>query len=310
MSSNNNLRTLIIVNPASGGGSTRRRWNRIARTIQSAIGPFDHAFTKAPLHAVNLAEQAINEGYGMVVAVGGDGTFNEVACAFFSGRPTASKNTLFGVIPEGTGSDFARSLGLSGIEQACARLRGREFRFIDVGRARFIGHNGLRVERIFLNVASFGCSGHVTKILSQKLKKISGSLAYTLASCQALLNHQDMNVTITTDQESARELSITNCSIANGRYFGGGIKVAPDAEVDDGFFDITIWSSFRFADFILKRKALWSGAHILEPGTQVFRATEVKASSSTCIPFELDGESVGLLPVSIKILPASLRLKT
>jgi YegS/Rv2252/BmrU family lipid kinase len=309
MKSNDNLRTLVIVNPASAGGGTRRRWNQIARAIQTAIGPFEHAFTKAPLHAVNLAGQAINEGYEMVVAVGGDGTFNEVASGFFNENQIASENKVFGIVPHGTGSDFARSLGLSNIEQACARLQNRAFRLIDVGHAKFIKHNDQPFERIFLNVASFGCSGHVTKILSQKLKKVSGSLAYTLASFQALLGHQDMNVTITSDKESARDLLITNCSIANGRYFGGGIKVAPYAEVDDGVFDITIWSGFGLADFIVKRKALWSGAHISESGTLVFRASEVIASSATCVPFELDGESVGFLPVSIKILPASLRLK-
>jgi YegS/Rv2252/BmrU family lipid kinase len=309
MPSNNNLRTLIIINPASGGGATRHHWNRIARAIQTAIGSFDHVFTNAPLHATNLAKQAINEGYALVVAVGGDGTFNEVASGFFNKNQIVSENTVFGIVPHGTGSDFARSIGLSGIEQACARLRNRAFRLIDVGLAGFTNHNDQRVDRIFLNVASFGCSGHVTKILSQKLKKVSGSLAYTLASFQALLGHQDMNVTITSDKESACDLLITNCSIANGRYFGGGIKVAPYAEVDDGVFDITIWSGFGLADFILKRKALWSGAHISESGTHVFRATEVIASSATCVPFELDGESVGFLPVSIKILPASLRLK-
>jgi YegS/Rv2252/BmrU family lipid kinase len=309
MTSEDKLRAMVIVNPASAAGNTGRRWEHTARSIRDAIGQFEYAFTEAPLHATSLANHALRNGFELIVAVGGDGTLNEVACGFFPEGHAVAPAAVLGVVAQGTGSDFVRTLGGPSLEEACARLRGGESRLIDVGHASFIDHDGKTVERVFLNVASFGCSGQVARMISPALKRTSGSLAFTLATLRTLLVYRDQIVSIGLDNELAHEYSITNCAFCNGQYFGGGMKVAPHALIDDGKFDLTLWSGFGLLDFIRKRRSLYSGVHIHEAGTQVFRASRATARSPSHVLLELDGESVGRLPAELKLLPRSLRVK-
>lgn len=309
MSQDRTPRTLVVVNPASAAGATRRHWDRIARALRRTLGPFEHAFSDAPRHATALTRRALEAGFEMVVAVGGDGTLNEVACGFFRGRRPVAPRAVLGVIPHGTGRDFARALGVFTLEQACARLVGRGTRSMDVGHARFVAEDGRPAERVFLNVASFGCSGGVAHALGRGTKRVGGSLAFALATAWILAAYRDQAVIVTLDGGAPRELAITNCAVCNGRYFGGGMQVAPQAEVDDGLLDVTIWAGFGLLDFVRKRRTLYDGTHVREPGTRLFRARTVSASSPAEVLVELDGESVGRLPVSVEILPAALRLK-
>lgn len=306
--SNGALRTLVIVNPASAAGATQRRWVRIARAIQAALGPFEHAFTDGPHHATTLTRRALQAGAQMVVAVGGDGTVNEVVRGFFDGRRPAAPRAVLGVVPHATGGDLARSLGTPGFEEACARLGGHTTRSIDVGYARYVDHDGRPAEHVYLNVASFGCSGIVANALTGAPKRL-GSLTFALATVQALRGHRDPVVTIIFNGGSPQHLAITNCAVCNGRYFGGGMLVAPSARIDDGWLDITTWSGFGLADFVRHRRALYDGAHVNLPGTRLDRAQAITATASKPVLLELDGESVGRLPVSIDLLPAALRLK-
>ena len=309
MTTGTTLRTMVIVNPTSGAGTSGRRWQRTARALQEALGSFEHAFTSGPLHATGIARQALRDGWEMVVAVGGDGTLNEVVCGFFEdGRPIAPPAVL-GVVALGTGSDFARTLGRPSLEEACARLGGRDSRLIDVGHARFSSHVGAPTERVFLNVASFGCSGRVARLVSPGLKRASGSLAFSLATVRALATFRDQRVAMSLDGGPALEYSITNCAFCNARYFGGGLMVAPQALIDDGRFDVTLWSGFGLLDFLRKRRSLYSGAHVDDPGTRLLRAGHATVQSTEEVLLELDGESVGRLPVELQILPHALRLK-
>jgi YegS/Rv2252/BmrU family lipid kinase len=245
----------------------------------------------------------------MVVAVGGDGTLNEVTRGFFQGRRSVAPCAVLGVIPHGTGCDFARTLGASTLEQACARLAGHRTRSIDVGHAGFVAKDGRPTERVFLNVASFGCSGRVAHMVGQDAKRASGALAFALTTARVLVTYREQPVTVTLDGEAPRELAITNGAVCNGRYFGGGMQVAPQAEVDDGLLDVTIWAGFGLLDFVEKRRTLYNGTHVREPGTRLFRAGTVSATSAAEVLVELDGEGVGRLPLRVQILPAALRLK-
>lgn len=309
MTPRDTLRTMVVVNPVSAAGATGRRWERTARQLRAALGSFEHAFTQEPHHATRLTRRALRDGFEMVVAIGGDGTLNEVVGGFFEAGVAVAPEAVLGIVALGTGADFARTIGAMSLELACERLRGRASRRIDVGHARFTDHAGAPTERFFLNVASFGCSGRVARLVSPGLKRISGSLAFALATVRVLLSYRDRVVTIQFDAEPSREYSITNCAFCNGRYFGAGMLVAPDALIDDGKFDVTIWSGFGLGDFVRKRGSLYSGAHIHERGAQSLQATRAEASSRQEVLLELDGESVGRLPVQLRILPQALRLK-
>ncbi len=245
----------------------------------------------------------------MVVAVGGDGTLNEVAGGFFDGERPVVPQGVLGVIALGTGCDFARTIAQTDLESACARLAGRETRAIDVGLARFTGHDGAPATRIFINVASFGCSGLVSHLVSSRLKAVSGQLAFTLATLCALAVYRDQYVSLQFDDAAPRTLAITNCAFGNGRFFGAGMQVAPAAVLDDGEFDVTLWSGFGWMDFIRKRHRLYDGSHVREPGTQVLRARRAVATSASTVLLELDGESAGRLPAQLQLLAGALRLK-
>jgi len=308
-SPNEPFRSVVIVNPASGAGATGRRWNRIAKLLRSSLGNFEHVVTQAPSEATTLSRAALLDGFEMVVAVGGDGTLNEVVGGFFDGSSAVAPEAVLGVVALGTGCDFGRTIGSLDLESACARLGGRQTRSIDVGLAQFTGHDGAPTMRIFINVLSFGASGLVAHLVSPRLKALSGQLAFTLATLRALAIYRDLTVIFEFDDMPPRSLAITNCAFGNGRFFGAGMQVAPAAQLDDGEIDVTIWSGFGLTDFIRKRHTLYDGSHVREPGTQVLRTRCTIATSESKVLLELDGESVGRLPMQLKVLPGALRLK-
>lgn len=309
-SSRRSPRTFVVVNPASAGGSTRRRWNLIARTLGRAIGSFEYAWTEAPRHATALTREALNGGFDVIVAVGGDGTANEVACGFFDGRRPIAPRAALGIIPRGTGCDLSRTMR-SGrtLEEACARIAGRSTRIIDVGHAIFVGHDERPAQRVFLNVLSFGCGGAVVHALRTGTKRIGGKLAFALTTFKVLFAYRDQSVTVTIDAGSPQRLAITNYAVCNAKYFGGGMMVAPTAEVDDGLLDATIWTGFGLKDFIFRRRSIYDGTHIHAPGTKVLRARRVDATSEERVLLDVDGEAAGCLPISVEILPRALRFK-
>lgn len=307
--SSNAFRSFVIVNPASAAGATGRRWGRIAKLLRSSLGDFEHVATQKPGEATMLSRAALREGFEMVVSVGGDGTLNEVVGGFFNGSAAVAPAAVLGVIALGTGSDFARTIDQTDLESACARLGGRKTRTIDVGIARFAGHDGAPTTRVFINVASFGCGGLVAHLVSPRLKAVSGRLAFTFATLRALAVNRDQVVTLQLNDLPPRSLAITNCAFANGRFFGAGMQVAPAAQLDDGEFDVTIWSGFRLMDFIRKRHTLYDGSHVREPGAQVLRCRRAIASSEFTVLLEVDGESVGRLPAQLDVLAGALQLK-
>ena len=309
MATQENFRSLVIVNPASAAGATGRRWDRIARLLRSSLGDFEHVLTRAPGEATTLSRAALRGGYEMIVSVGGDGTLNEVVGGFFQGSMPVSAAAALGVVALGTGADFGRTLGQVDLESACARLRGRETRPIDLGLARFSGHDGAPTTRIFINVASFGVGGLVARLVSPRLKVLNGRLAFSIATLRALAAYREPIVTLEFDGMPARSLAITNCAFGNGRFFGAGMQVAPAALLDDGEFDVTIWTGFGVIDFIRKRRTLYDGSHLREPGAQTLRARRATATSGSPVLLEIDGESAGKLPLRLEVLPAALRLK-
>jgi len=138
---------------------------------------------------------------------------------------------------------------------------------------------------------------------------VSGQLAFTLATLRALAVHRDQTVSLAFDDLPARSIAITNCAFGNGRFFGAGMQVAPEARLDDGELDVTIWSGFGLMDFIRKRRTLYDGSHVREPGTQVLKTRRTIATSAATVLLELDGESVGRLPAHLEVLPGAVLLK-
>jgi diacylglycerol kinase (ATP) len=300
----------LIVNPASANGRTGRHFDAIARSVKSAVGDFECAFTKRSGDGSRLAREAVANGGRLVVAVGGDGTASEVIDGLVSKGP--EHGALFGFIPRGTGGDFRRTIGVPLDTDAAARvLASARHATFDLGRIEHLGPDGRPQLRHFANVAGCGVSGVVVQKVERGPKVLGGKLAFMLASARALLGYADQPVRWRVDGGPWREKRITALSVCNGRYFGGGMMVAPDARADDGLFDVVEWSGFGLADFVVKKAMLYDGSHVKLPNTFVARGREVEVEplGSAKVLLDVDGEQPGTIPARYTILPGALRVR-
>ena len=308
-------RVFVIVNPAAATGGARRAWPRLAERLRAALGPFEYAFTCASGHAVSLVREAARAGASLVVAVGGDGTLGEAATGLLSpdgGTPApldAESRPALGLVPLGTGRDFARTLGIASLEDALLRLARVETRRLDVGWVAHLDHDGQPAARAFVNVLSLGAGGEVVHTLGRTTKRLGGRLAFTLATARALVGYRDRRVSVSLDGAPAEEQEVTNLAVCNGQFFGGGMWVAPEARPDDGLFDVTAWSGFGLLDFVTRRRALYDGRHVGYAGTTRCRARTLSAESRERVRLDADGESAGTLPARVELLPAALRFR-
>lgn len=305
----------LVVNPASAAGRTGRHLDAITRAVQGAVGDFELHFTRRRGDAVGLAREAARAGASLVVAVGGDGTASEVVDGLVGdaqGGDGGCCRTPFGLIPRGTGGDFRRSLGLPADLQAAAALlaRGRE-RAIDLGRVEFVRGDGAPAVRHFANVASLGVSGRIVERAERLPKALGGRLTFTLASLRGLVGWRDQRVRWRLDGGPWREEPVTALAVCNGRYFGGGMMVAPDARLDDGLLDVTVWRGFGLGDFALKQGMLFDGTHVRLPNTETLRGRVLEAEPVGDAPvlLEVDGEQPGRLPARFSVLPGAMRAR-
>jgi YegS/Rv2252/BmrU family lipid kinase len=292
----------------SANGRTGRHFDSIARAVREAVGDFGWVFTRRRGDGAVLAREAVSAGSRLVVAVGGDGTASEVVDGLAGvSRP----EVCFGFIPRGTGGDLKRSIGApDDTHSAALALRGEE-RVCDLGRIEFTGHDGRRQVRHFANVAGCGIDGRVVEMVDGSSKALGGAVAFQIGAARALLGWVDQRVRWRLDGGPWREEPITCIAVCNGRYFGGGMMVAPEARIDDGLFDVTVWQGLGIADFVLRRRMLYDGTHLRLKNTRTFRARVVEAEpvGGARVLLDVDGEAPGTLPARFTLIPGALRLK-
>jgi len=308
------MKTFLVVNPQSANGQTGRKWAELSAEIGRGLGEFGHGFCDKQMHAVELTQEAIRKGYDCIVAVGGDGTINEVINGFFdAGGKLINPNAALGLIPRGTGGDFRRTFGWKvDLHEAVARLKTDATQPFDVGVVELVGHDGKPLTRYFANIASFGVSGLVVKKVNESSKALGGKITFMLGSVRALIGYKDQPVRVTMDDRPAEEMAITTLAVANGKYFGGGMQVAPQADTGDGIFHVTVWSGYGLTDFALKQGGIYSGEHVKWKGTRTFQCRELKADPvrpDASVLLDVDGEQPGRLPCRMRILPSAIRLK-
>ena len=306
----------LVVNPRSAAGATGRQFDHIAANVREHLGDFDHAFTERPLHAAELTRHALRGGADLVIAVGGDGTINEVVNGFFEeARPGEAAKVIhpgaaLAVLPHGTGGDLRRTIGLDGdLRKSARHLKGKRTP-LDVGRCEYTDADGETHARYFVNVADAGVGAEVVRIANDSSKVLGGQLTFTIASLRALAGWSDARITASLDGSPKQELAITTYAIANGRYFGGGMMVSPEAKLDDGLFHVTVWSGFTLLDFALKGGQLRDGTHVKLAGTKTASARRVRLEPGPgrVARVELDGELVGQLPATFEVLPGAIQL--
>ncbi len=306
---------LIIVNPKSAGGSTELRWAKIASDLATHFGAFKVEFTKHQNHATELAESAANAGVKFIIACGGDGTVNEVA----NGILSSGQNTELGVLPSGTGGDFRRTLGLPSNPSECAKiLQEGETKTIDVGKVTFQSHDNKTVSRYFVNVSSFGLSATIGERVKEKnrfqwlpFNAIRGKAKFAYSTVQTVLDLEPTIVWVKLDDKEKTQLQTLNFCVANSRYFGGGMKIAPDARINDGFFDVINIGDIKTAKILLNAYKLYGGSHLEldEVKATLAKRIEVSSANGEEIHIETDGELPGKLPAVYEIVPIALKVR-
>ncbi|RJO73060.1 MAG: diacylglycerol kinase family lipid kinase [Myxococcales bacterium] len=303
-------KTFIVVNPNSANGSTRREWAHMEEAIRAAIGPFEWNFTSGPKDATRLTREAVYAGYDQIVAVGGDGTNNEVVNGFFDGQTPLNPNCAFAFICRGTGGDFRKTFGwTTRLEEAIERIKNERTRAIDLGRFTYIGHDGRRALSHFINITSFGIGGLVDRYVNASSKALGGKLSFMIATVRAVAAYSPRPVRLTIDDGEPQELRIVNVAVANGRFFGGGMMIAPQAEPDDGLFDIVVLGDLTKWEIISGSGDVYKGAHLSQPKISHMRGRKVTAESDQEVLIDMDGEAPGRLPCEFEILPRVLPLK-
>jgi YegS/Rv2252/BmrU family lipid kinase len=307
------FRALIVANPQSQNGSLGRRWPELSRCIEDHFGPFQHSFTAQPGDATTITARALEEGYEMVVAMGGDGTISEVVDGFFTAAGPRRPDAVLGVLPFGTGGDFRKTMGApKRLPEGAAALRGREVSPIDVGRLTFQSAEGERV-RHYVNIASFGIGGLVDQLVNESSKALGGRISFAWATVRAMRRYRPQRARLRLDGGEPLEVTLQNVAVANGQFFGGGMHVAPHARLDDGLFDVVCLPPMGFGKALLSGHRLYQGTHLSLPGVSEQRAALVEAEplpAEERILLDVDGEVPGWLPARFEILPRALLLKT
>ncbi len=251
-----------------------------------------------------LAGRAADEGAELLVVVGGDGSVYEVANGI-AGR----SGVEIALIARGTGWDFARSLGLPrNIDRAIEVALSGETRTIDLGRATYRLWSGEDGQSFFANVASAGMSGAIAQRANDSTKALGGKVSYLWATFAVFARWSSTEIHVTVDGET-RRARMHDVIVANGPYVGGGMKIAPEAEPDDGTFDVLLIGDLTKRDLVLTMPKIFRGTHLPHPKAELLRGAQVSVDATDRLPIQLDGEQPGTTPARFEIVPQGLRVR-
>ncbi len=304
---------VFIVNPKAGGGRVGKQWPGIEREIKQLFaGAYRVRHTTSPGHAAALTQEELRLGADIVVAVGGDGTLHEVVNGFFCAGQPVKPQAAVAILCLGTGADFGRSLNWpTQIMPALQRLRQPKIRAIDVGQAQFIGCKGEKATRHFINILDFGIGGAVVARVNRTTKFFGGRVSFFLAIAATLLTYRNQLVSFQVDDGPVCTERLNNFIVANGKFFGGGLKPAPNAELGDGYFDVVRLGDLSRMEAFTNLPNLRQGKHLSQPKVSSCRARRIRAEScdnSENVWIDMDGELVGRLPLDVSIMPQALRI--
>jgi diacylglycerol kinase (ATP) len=287
-------KTCIILNPAAG--NARDLEDVVARLSRVPNGEI--RISSKPGSAARFASAALRKGFDLVVAAGGDGTLNEVV----NGIGENLGDARLGLIPLGTGNDFARTIGVpDDIEAAIDLIVIGETREVDLVRVTS------DEVRYFVNVSAGGFSGLVNEKLTPEMKKTWGPLSYLRGAAAALSELRAYRTTLALDNSESLTLDLYNVVVANGRYVAGGTLIAPEASIDDGLLDIVLIPQRSAPELALLAAQVALGTHLTSDAIVFRRAAQLTVNSKPGMWFNVDGELVGNEPARFEILPRALR---
>jgi diacylglycerol kinase (ATP) len=298
---------MVICNPVSGGGRGLSLLPVVRRTLESEGVRYVAGTTGGRWHAAQLARSAVEGGCSAVIAIGGDGTLFEVINGvMFPGE--GAGDTAIGLIMAGRGSDFGKSLGIpSDAQVACAQLLEGRTRRIDLGQVTFEGAGERRITRFFANAAGLGFDAEVTLKANAGPRILGGTIPYLNALARTLGTYRNKHVTVKLDDEEPWIARVNSVVIANGQYFGGGMKIAPDALLTDGVLDVTVIGDFSKVELVKNVPRVYDGSHVTHPKVSIYRAHQVDVTSTDRLLLQADGELLGRAPATLSVVPLALR---
>ena len=306
------MKTTVIVNPCAGNGRTAKIWPNIESALKQSIGSFQTEETSCQGDAILLTRQALDAGATRIVAIGGDCHLNEVLNGFIENDVQLNPQASLSFVMSGTWCDFQRSLGMSGKWQAAVeKLKDAQIRQIDVGKVSYTAPDKTRKIRYFDNIASFGLSGAVDHYIdNSKLKKyLGGTMLFLWATIKTVFTHPNQSIRFRIDDGPEEEICSRLGLLANGRYFGGAMHAAPEAELDDGLLDLLMLKEISVAKFLWHLPKIYKGTHLKIPEIFFQKVRKFTAESSEQVILDIDGESPGYLAATFEVLPKILNLQ-
>ena len=295
------MKSRLIVNPVSGSDAAPDYLQTINERLREAIGEMDITMTVAAGDARRLAEAAAQDGYEQLFVAGGDGTLNEVLNGV-AGVEGALERITFGLIPLGTGNDFADALGLpEDVDAAINILLENRTVQVDVARLN---------ERFFINVSAGGFIAEVSDAVNPQLKSIAGKLAYLVGGAQVLLDYEPVGLhlsSVADGKTTQREMSMQMFAVCNSRMVGGGRMIAPHAVIDDGLLDVCIVEAMPTMEFLSLLTRISGGDHVDDERVAYFRASEVEIAFNRTIKVNTDGEVLETDVCRYRVMPHAAR---
>ncbi len=303
----------VVVNPRAGAGSAARQLPALKRGLDAIGVRYELLETRKRGHATSLALGAIEGGCELLAVVGGDGTLNEVCQVYIDALGQPVQGPPLALIPFGTGGDFPKSCAFSGtsLRAALERLSSGRRRPLDLGVITLHDTRGQRLHRAFVNVASVGISGDVDERVDRGPKWLGGKAAFLIGTLGAALDYQNVPVEIEVDGAVWHRGPVLIAAIANGQYLGGGMRIAPDAELADGLLDVVCVGDLSRSVFLRLFPRVYKGTHLGLEAVRSLRGRSVvirPLGEAKPVLVDVDGETPGYLPLAARIFPGALQL--
>ncbi len=299
------------MNPKAGDGLAGRKWPFILTMARDRLGFFTSYLTTQPGDAMRITRENLMEGAEVIICVGGDGTLNEVINGFMYEERSIPHRAVLGFVPCGTGCDFIRTAPIPAkIEPSLDVIKEGHISAIDLGRLQYRDHQDCLRTRYFHNVTSFGLGGEVDDRINRGSKVFGPFISFIWSSVVSLFLYGKKSIRLKVDDLFDDEVTTWNIAVANGQYHGGGMRIAPDASIDDGLFHITVVGDLSLAEVLWNFPKLYNGRIKEVRNVSFLTGKKVEASSEQQVLLDVDGEQPGRLPVVIDVVPAALNMIT
>jgi YegS/Rv2252/BmrU family lipid kinase len=299
---------LIVVNPNAGSGMGAKDWKTIASLLDKYKIKYRSVFTTKKHDAIRISRRGVEDGYRNIIAVGGDGTVNEVVNGCFRQKACDTKELTVGAITVGTGNDWGRMFDIPMDYEGAVRVISQQKRFLQDAGVVYYYFGTRRLKRYFINIAGLGFDAIVCRNTNiQKDKGKSSKALYFWTLLRSLLGYRYTSTEVDIDGNVFTN-EVFTMSLGIGKYSGGGMIQTPNAIPDDGLFDITIIKRMRKGEVIRNLKMLYDGSILEHPKTAGYKGKIILVDSDPLIHLEADGESLGHSPIEFNIIPKSINI--